>query len=94
MKQKRTWIIINDLILLHFLGLVYAWSVFKKPLALRFGWSDTQLTWTFTICMSFFCIGGYVGAQLSKLFRAQTLVRLSALLVLLGFVWTAYLSQL
>ncbi len=94
MKHKRTSILINDLVLLHLLGLVYAWSVFKKPLALRFGWSDAQLTWTFTICMSFFCIGGYLGAQLSKRYRTQTLVRLSALLILLGFLCSAYLTQL
>ena len=31
------------------LGAVYAWSVFRIPLATRFGWTNAQVTLTFTI---------------------------------------------
>ncbi len=31
------------------LGAVYAWSVFRNPLATRFGWSNAEVTLTFTI---------------------------------------------
>ncbi len=33
------------------LGAVYAWSVFRIPLAKRFGWTIPQVTLTFTICI-------------------------------------------
>lgn len=64
--SKRFGILFSDSIMLIFLGLVYAWSVFKKPLANAYGWNDSQLTWTFTICMFMFCLGGFAGARLAK----------------------------
>jgi len=33
------------------LGAVYAWSVFVKPLIKQFGWTNPQVTLTFTICI-------------------------------------------
>jgi OFA family oxalate/formate antiporter-like MFS transporter len=33
------------------LGAVYAWSVFRTPLARQFGWSIAEVTLTFTICI-------------------------------------------
>jgi OFA family oxalate/formate antiporter-like MFS transporter len=33
------------------LGAVYAWSVFRKPLATQFNWTIPQVTLTFTICI-------------------------------------------
>ena len=37
------------------LGAVYAWSVFRVPLAKKFGWSISEVTLTFTI--SIFVLG-------------------------------------
>jgi MFS transporter, OFA family, oxalate/formate antiporter len=37
------------------LGAVYAWSVFRIPLAKQFHWSISEVTLTFTICA--FCAG-------------------------------------
>jgi OFA family oxalate/formate antiporter-like MFS transporter len=33
------------------LGAVYAWSVFRIPLTKKFGWTSSQVTLTFTICI-------------------------------------------
>ena len=33
------------------LGSVYSWSVFSKPLSNAFGWSSSQVTWTFSITL-------------------------------------------
>ena len=75
-----------------FAGVLYAWSILKSPLAAQFGWSASGLALNFTLAMSFFCIGGLLGAQLSK--RAGHRVALGAAGVLsaLGFVLTARLS--
>jgi OFA family oxalate/formate antiporter-like MFS transporter len=67
------------------LGFIYAWSIFKKPLTEAFGWTDIQLTWTFTICMSCFCIGGILAAQISRKIDHRYIVLLSGLLVSSGF---------
>ena len=37
--KNRYAILISDCVLLIFLGLVYAWSIFKKPLAAAYGWN-------------------------------------------------------
>lgn len=94
MKGKDIGIIISHCIVLLCLGLVYAWSVFKKPLGDAFSWNDSQLTWTFTICMSFFCIGGFLGAKLTKLIRHQWVVLGGGALLLLGFVLASKTSVL
>ncbi|SLM11168.1 hypothetical protein SPIROBIBN47_180030 [uncultured spirochete] len=33
------------------LGTVYAWSYFQKPIMERFGWSNSQTAWTFSIAI-------------------------------------------
>ncbi|MBR5991709.1 MAG: MFS transporter [Clostridia bacterium] len=79
--KKRYRVLVSDSLLLIFLGLVYAWSIFKKPLAAAYGWNDSQLTWTFTICMFMFCIGGFAGAQITKHIPHMTVTLVCAVLM-------------
>jgi OFA family oxalate/formate antiporter-like MFS transporter len=56
MKTQNRWIIaIAGVFLQIALGAVYAWSVFRVPLAKQFGWSISEVTLTFTI--SIFVLG-------------------------------------
>src|SRR5438477_6965172 len=43
------------------LGAVYAWSVFRVPLATQFGWSISQVTLTFTISIFVLGIAAFFG---------------------------------
>jgi OFA family oxalate/formate antiporter-like MFS transporter len=43
------------------LGAVYAWSVFRVPLSKQFGWSISQVTLTFTICIFVLGIASFFG---------------------------------
>jgi OFA family oxalate/formate antiporter-like MFS transporter len=43
------------------LGAVYAWSVFRVPLAKQFGWSISQVTLTFTISIFVLGIAAFLG---------------------------------
>jgi MFS transporter, OFA family, oxalate/formate antiporter len=43
------------------LGAVYAWSVFRVPLAKQFGWSISEVTLTFTICIFVLGISAFFG---------------------------------
>jgi OFA family oxalate/formate antiporter-like MFS transporter len=56
MKAANRWAIaIAGVFLQIALGAVYAWSVFRIPLSKQFGWSISQVTFTFTI--SIFVLG-------------------------------------
>src|SRR5215831_10229817 len=56
MKVANRWVIaIAGLFLQIALGAVYAWSVFRIPLSKQFGWSISEVTFTFTI--SIFVLG-------------------------------------
>jgi OFA family oxalate/formate antiporter-like MFS transporter len=43
------------------LGAVYAWSVFRVPLAQKFGWSISEVTLTFTISIFVLGIAAFLG---------------------------------
>jgi OFA family oxalate/formate antiporter-like MFS transporter len=56
METSNRWVIaIAGAFFQIALGAVYAWSVFRAPLAKQFGWSISQITLTFTI--SIFVLG-------------------------------------
>ncbi len=76
-----------------FAGVLYAWSILKSPLSGEFGWSASGLALNFTIAMSFFCIGGLLGAQLSKRIGHKITLIAAGMVAALGFVLTASLSS-
>jgi OFA family oxalate/formate antiporter-like MFS transporter len=56
MRTSNRWVIaIAGVFFQMALGAVYAWSVFRAPLAKQFGWSISEITLTFTI--SIFVLG-------------------------------------
>jgi OFA family oxalate/formate antiporter-like MFS transporter len=56
MRTNNRWVIaIAGVFFQVALGAVYAWSVFRAPLAKQFGWSISEITLTFTI--SIFVLG-------------------------------------
>ena len=75
-----------------FAGVLYAWSILKSPLAAEFGWGASELALNFTLAMSFFCMGGLLGARLSKNRGHRIALLVSGILAALGFALTAALS--
>jgi len=75
-----------------FAGVLYAWSILKAPLASAFGWGASTLALNFTLAMSFFCIGGLLGAQLSKRLGYRISLVIAGLLSAAGFILTATLQ--
>jgi len=62
MKTTNRWgIALAGFLMQIALGAVYAWSVFRNPLTKQFGWSITQVTWTFTICIFVLGIAAFFG---------------------------------
>ena len=86
MSNKR-WIYLGmGTLTLLFLGLIYAWSIFRTPIGELFpDWSSSQLSLTFTISMIFFCLGGFAGGVLSKRMSIKARMLISAVMLLIGF---------
>lgn len=87
--QVRWFYLLIGVISMLFAGVLYAWSILKAPLSLEFGWSPSQLALNFTIAMTFFCIGGLLGAQISKRAGHRTALFISGISSAIGFVLTS-----
>jgi len=61
MKTNRWGIAAAGFLLQIALGAVYAWSVFRAPLAKQFGWSISEVTLTFTISIFVLGIAAFFG---------------------------------
>ncbi len=86
-KMNRWTYAVVGVIVLLLAGLVYAWSVISSPVAAYFTeWTKAQLSLTFTICMGFFCVGGFVGGLLNGKINVKFSVWASALFFFLGFL--------
>ncbi len=90
--NKRWFYMIIGVVAMLFAGVLYAWSILKAPLTDEFGWGPSELALNFTLAMSFFCIGGLLGAQISKRAGHRIALMVSGVLSALGFVLTSLLD--
>ena len=89
----RWFYMIIGIISMLFAGVLYAWSILKSPLTAEFGWSQSVLALNFTLAMTFFCVGGLLGAQLSKRAGHRVAVITAGILAAAGFILTALLKN-
>ena len=75
-----------------FAGVLYAWSILKAPLSAEFGWGPSELALNFTLAMTFFCVGGLLGAQISKRAGHRIALLSAGVLSAAGFILTAFLK--
>ena len=76
-----------------FAGVLYAWSILKHPLNAEFGWKPSELAFNFTLAMTFFCVGGLLGAQLSKRASHRIALVIAGVLTAAGFILTSILNN-
>lgn len=89
----RWFYLVIGVIAMLFAGVLYAWSILKSPLTSEFGWGASQLALNFTLAMSFFCIGGLLGAQISKRLGHRIALIIAGILSASGFIITASLHD-
>ncbi len=96
MKQLNRWVYaIVGAIGMMLVGLVYAWTVLQAPISASFPeWTKSQLSLTFTISLSSFCIGGFLSGRAQKKISCRLLVWISAVMFLLGFFITSRANSL
>ncbi len=86
--------LITGTVMLMFLGLLYAWSIFAGPFKdLYPSWTSSDLSLTFTISMVFFCIGGFISGKFSNRLGTKSLIRLAAILLFIGFLGMSRLNS-
>ena len=90
--SMRWFYMIIGVVAMLFAGVLYAWSILKSPLSSGFGWSASSLALNFTLAMSFFCIGGLLGAKISKSMGHRIALIVAGILSALGFCLTSALS--
>jgi OFA family oxalate/formate antiporter-like MFS transporter len=92
--KGRTKYGFNGFVLLLFLGLIYAWSIFVSPLETEFGWVRIQTSMIFTITMVCFCLGSLFSGRVTAKKGARVTIRLAAGLLLIGFIGSANVNSL
>lgn len=87
MNTNKRWLYLGTAtIIFLFLGLIYAWSIFRSPFSELFpDWSISQMSLTFTISMIFFCLGGFAGGLMSKKLSVRVRFLISAVMLFVGF---------
>lgn len=91
---KIRWLYLAaGVIAMLFAGILYAWSILKSPLSSEFGWGVSELALNFTLAMSFFCIGGLLGARISGRTGPKIALICAGVLAAAGFCLTAALNN-
>jgi OFA family oxalate/formate antiporter-like MFS transporter len=100
-KNNRWGIAAAGFLLQMALGAVYAWSVFRVPLARQFHWTIAQVTLTFTICVFVLGIAAFFGGLWLNTAGPRTVALTGGVLYGLGVflasfsadkLWWLYLS--
>lgn len=78
---------------MFFIGIIYAWSIVKAPIAEEFGWDSSQMALIYTLSICFFCGGGVLAASLGKRVPLPLRLIISAVMILAGFGLTAHVAN-
>jgi len=88
-NSKRYPILAVGFLAMISMGILYAWSIFKAPLASEFQWSGTQLSLNFTLTISIFCLGGIASGFLLRKYKPGDIIRVVGVMIAAGFILTS-----
>ena len=92
--NKRYLYLATGTAALLFMGLIYAWSIFKKPLSDIFpSLGSFELSMTFTLSIIFFCLGGFFSGRLAERVCYRKRLILAAVVIFIGYFGLSRLAQ-
>lgn len=91
---NRWFIVIAAIFMQLCLGAVYGWSVFTRPLENQYGWSQTQVTLTFTLAIFFLGVGTIIGGLLQDKYGPRLVATIAGVLYGAAYLLTGTASTL
>lgn len=91
---NRWMIALAGIVMQLCLGTVYAWSVFSKPLMAAHGWSNTQVTMAFTICIGTLGLASALGGYILDTKGARIVATAGGVLFGIGIILTGLGDQM
>ena len=73
--------------------LLYAWSVFIKPLSAEFGWSRAEIAMAFSICALVFGLTTFVAGKMSDRYGPRIVVLVGSIILSVGFVLGGFVQS-
>jgi OFA family oxalate/formate antiporter-like MFS transporter len=92
-KLERWWIALAGILLQMALGAVYAWSVFRVPLAKQFNWTISEVTLTFTIAIMVLGFASFFGGLWLKRVGPRVVAMTGGALYGLGVFLASFSNQ-
>jgi OFA family oxalate/formate antiporter-like MFS transporter len=86
-------VLITGSILQLFLGIIYVWSVFKKPVSEFYGWGEAEVGLTASFMLCFFVIGILAGGKAQTKIGVKFTVLFGGLMVATGMLATALIPE-
>lgn len=71
--------------------LLYAWSVFIKPLDAEFGWKRAEIAMAFAICALVFGLTTFIAGKLSDRYGPRIVVLTGSVILCVGFVLSGFI---
>jgi MFS transporter, OFA family, oxalate/formate antiporter len=73
-------------------ALLYAWSVFIKPLNAEFGWSRAEIAMAFAICCLVFGLMTFPAGRISDKYGPRPVVMVGGIILGIGFVLSGFIQ--
>ncbi len=94
-KGFNRWIIVVAAIMIQLaLGSIYAWGVFKTPIAAEFGVTDTAISLTFTILLATFAGVMIFAGRLQDRIGPKKVTLISSFVIGLGYILSGFVSSI
>lgn len=94
-RVMNRWLVaLGALIVQLCLGVIYAWSVFVKPLEADFGWTRTQTSLAFTISVAVFALVMIYAGRLQDRIGPRIVCSIGGVIMAIGFLLASLTSSL
>ena len=95
MKFTQRWIyVFLGIIIMMCLGTVYSWSVFRIPIEKLFDIGSTQSGLPYMVSLAFYAVFMFVTGKFLDKYSPRIIISIGALLVALGWILSAYASNI